>query len=67
MHTNAQDPFAYDVEDALVEAWHGESAGGNAAAAGRIVNAIPRVCAAPPGLLTARDLPLIPGLGMIAR
>ena len=39
--------------------------GGNAAAAGRIVNAIPRVCAAAPGLLTSRDLPLLPGVGLI--
>lgn len=31
--------------------------GGNASAANRIVNAIPAVCAAPPGVLTPLDLP----------
>jgi len=35
--------------------------GGNAIAAGRIVNAIPWVCDAAPGLLTSGDLPLISG------
>jgi hypothetical protein len=37
--------------------------GGNAAAAARLVHAIPHVCAAPPGLLGATDLPLLPGRG----
>ncbi|MDE0884304.1 MAG: dihydrodipicolinate reductase [Myxococcota bacterium] len=40
--------------------------GGNAAAAGRIVNAIPQVCQAKPGLLTSRDLGPIVGRGLIA-
>jgi 4-hydroxy-tetrahydrodipicolinate reductase len=33
--------------------------------AGRIVNAIPAVCAARPGLLSPLDLPLIPGSGVM--
>jgi hypothetical protein len=40
--------------------------GGNATAAGRIVNAIPWVCEAAPGLLSSGDLPLIPGRGLSA-
>jgi hypothetical protein len=38
--------------------------GGNSAAAARLVNAIPSVCEAPPGLLSAIDLPLIAGRGL---
>ncbi len=33
--------------------------------AARIVNAIPAVCAAPPGLLSVTDLPLVPGRGLL--
>jgi 4-hydroxy-tetrahydrodipicolinate reductase len=33
--------------------------------AGRIVNAIPAVCAAPPGLLSVLDLPLVTGSGLL--
>jgi hypothetical protein len=33
--------------------------------AARLVNAIPAVCAAPPGLLSALDLPLITGAGLM--
>lgn len=33
--------------------------------AGRIVNAIPAVCAAKPGLLSVTDLPLVPGRGLL--
>jgi hypothetical protein len=33
--------------------------------AGRLVNAIPAVCAAPPGLLSVLDLPLITGRGLM--
>jgi len=39
--------------------------GGNSAAAARLVNAIPSVCDAPPGLLSATDLPLISGRGLV--
>ena len=35
--------------------------GGLVATAMRIVNAIPAVCAAPPGLLSPLDLPLVTG------
>ena len=38
--------------------------GGVLLAATRIVNAIPAVCAARPGLLSALDLPLVTGLGL---
>jgi hypothetical protein len=37
-----------------------------AGAAGRIVNAIPAVIAAPPGIVTTRDLPLVTGQGLYA-
>jgi 2,4-diaminopentanoate dehydrogenase len=40
-------------------------AGGGLATATRIVNAIPAVCAAPPGLISALDLPLITGRGLM--
>jgi hypothetical protein len=40
--------------------------GGVILTATRIVNAIPAVCAAPPGLLSALDLPLITGRGLRA-
>jgi hypothetical protein len=36
------------------------------AAAGRIVNSIPAVIAAPPGIRTTLDLPLITGKGVYA-
>jgi len=39
--------------------------GGCLATGMRALNAIPAVCAAPPGLLSALDLPLVPGLGTI--
>ncbi|RFU37466.1 diacylglycerol kinase [Actinomadura logoneensis] len=37
------------------------------ATAMRLVNAVPAVVASPPGLLTALDLPLIPGRGLVSR
>jgi len=44
---------------------HGDHAvGGVVLTATRIVNAIPAVCAAPPGLLSALDLPLVTGRGL---
>lgn len=42
------------AEDPVEE---GPAAGGNATAANRLVNAIPAVCSAQPGILTAIDLP----------
>jgi 4-hydroxy-tetrahydrodipicolinate reductase len=33
--------------------------------AARIVNAIPAVCSARPGLLSVTDLPLVPGRGLL--
>jgi 4-hydroxy-tetrahydrodipicolinate reductase len=47
---------------------HGDHAvGGVVLTATRIVNAIPAVCAAAPGLLSVLDLPLITGRGLMAR
>jgi hypothetical protein len=40
--------------------------GGVVLTATRLVNAIPAVCAAPPGLLSALDLPLVTGRGLYA-
>ena len=46
---------------------HGDHAiGGLVLTATRIVNAIPAVCAAPPGPLSALDLPLVTGRGLLA-
>jgi 4-hydroxy-tetrahydrodipicolinate reductase len=46
---------------------HGDHAvGGVLLAATRVVNAIPAVCAAPPGLLSALDVPLVTGRGLYA-
>lgn len=51
----------YEFEDE-----HGDHAvGGVLLTATRIVNAIPAVCAARPGLLSALDLPLITGRGLL--
>jgi 4-hydroxy-tetrahydrodipicolinate reductase len=41
--------------------------GGLVLTATRLVNAIPAVCAAPPGPLSALDLPLVTGRGLLAR
>jgi 4-hydroxy-tetrahydrodipicolinate reductase len=47
---------------------HGDHAvGGVLLTATRLVNAIPAVCEAPPGLLSALDLPLVTGRGLHAR
>jgi hypothetical protein len=43
------------------------AAGGNATAAGRLVNAIPWLHAAAPGVYDALDVPLTPGVGKLAR
>jgi 4-hydroxy-tetrahydrodipicolinate reductase len=44
---------------------HGDHAvGGVLLAAARVVNAIPAVCAAPPGLLSALEVPLVTGRGL---
>jgi 4-hydroxy-tetrahydrodipicolinate reductase len=44
---------------------HGDHAvGGVILTATRLVNAIPAVCAAPTGLLSSLDLPLITGRGL---
>jgi 4-hydroxy-tetrahydrodipicolinate reductase len=47
---------------------HGDHAvGGLILTATRLVNAIPAVCAAPAGALSALDLPLVTGRGLLAR
>jgi len=43
-----------------------ENSGGLIVTAMRLVNAIPAVCAAPPGLLSVLDLPAITGRGLLA-
>ena len=43
------------------------AAGGNATAVGRLVNAIPWLRAAEPGLYDALDVPLLPGTGKLGR
>lgn len=43
------------------------AAGGNATAAGRLINAVPWLRAAAPGIYDALDVPLTPGLGKIGR
>ena len=43
----------------------GAAAGGNASAANWVVNAIPGVCAAAPGVVTVLDLPRITGAGQV--
>ncbi len=53
--------------DLHIEAGDGDhNTGGLKATAMRLVNAIPAVVAAKPGLLTALDLPLITGKGLVA-
>jgi len=44
---------------------HDHDLGARIAGASRMVNAIPAVCAAPPGRLSALDLPLITGAGLV--
>lgn len=43
----------------------GAAGGGNASAANWVVNALPGVCAAPPGIVTAFDLPRISGAAQL--
>ena len=44
---------------------HDHDLGARMAGASRMVNAIPAVCAAPSGLLSALDLPLVTGAGLV--
>ncbi|MBO0865059.1 MAG: dihydrodipicolinate reductase [Mycobacterium sp.] len=44
---------------------HDHDLGARMAGASRMVNAVPAVCEAPPGLLSALDLPLITGTGLV--
>ena len=53
-------------ETVLSDADTGDGNGGGCLATGmRVFNAIPAVCAAAPGILSALDLPVIPGRGVI--
>jgi hypothetical protein len=45
----------------------GPAGGGNGSAANRVVNAIPAVCAAGSGIVSALDLPLITGAAQMRR
>jgi 2,4-diaminopentanoate dehydrogenase len=51
--------------DVQMTARPGQGDPGVIGTAGRIVNAIPAVCAAPPGLLSVLDLPLVTGRGLM--
>jgi 2,4-diaminopentanoate dehydrogenase len=51
--------------DVQMTARPGEGDPGVIGTAGRIVNAIPYVCSAPPGLLSALDVPLVTGRGLM--
>ena len=51
--------------DVQMTARPGEGDPGVIGTAGRIVNAIPFVCAAAPGLLSALDVPLVTGRGLM--
>jgi 4-hydroxy-tetrahydrodipicolinate reductase len=44
-----------------------ENSGGLITTAMRLLNAIPAVCAAAPGLVSALDLPMVPGRHLLAR
>ncbi|MGA8253388.1 MAG: dihydrodipicolinate reductase [Mycobacterium sp.] len=44
---------------------HDHDLGARIAGSSRMVNAIPALCAAPPGLLSALDLPLVTGAGLV--
>ncbi len=55
----------YTLDLQLVGSDGDHNTAGLKATAMRLVNAIPAVVAAPPGLLTALDLPLIPGRGLL--
>lgn len=54
------------VEYEFWDARGDHAVGGVVLTATRIVNAIPAVCDAPPGLLSALDLPLVTGRGLLA-
>ena len=56
---------SWTCELGMVGANGDHNAGGLLATAMRLLNAIPAVCAAPPGLLTPSDLPLITGRGLL--
>ena len=51
--------------DVQMTARPGQGDPGVIGTAGRIVNAIPAVCAAPPGLSSVLDLPLVTGRGLM--
>jgi 2,4-diaminopentanoate dehydrogenase len=51
--------------DVQMTARPGQGDPGVIGTAGRLVNAIPAVCAAPPGLLSVLDLPLVTGKGVM--
>lgn len=52
--------------DLVIEGEDGDhNTGGILATATRVLNAIPAVCASPPGLLSALDLPLLTGRGLM--
>ena len=57
--------YAVDIVPTSLKGDHNHAA--IAGAAGRIVNSIPDVIAAPPGIRTTLDLPLVTGKGLFER
>lgn len=57
----------YTLDLSLVGSDGDHNTAGLKATAMRLVNAVPAVVAAEPGLLTAMDLPLVPGRGLVSR
>ncbi len=57
----------YTVDLQLLGSDGDHNTAGLKATAMRLVNAVPAVVAAPPGLLTALDLPLVTGRGLVSR
>ena len=56
----------YTVELEMMGEDGDHNTGGLVATGMRILNAIPAVCAAPPGVLSTLDLPLVTGRGLLA-
>lgn len=65
VHITGEPTYTLDLQLRAADGDHNTA--GLKATAMRLVNAIPAVIAAPPGLLTALDLPLITGRGLIHR
>ncbi|MGZ4678419.1 MAG: NAD(P)H-dependent amine dehydrogenase family protein [Acidimicrobiia bacterium] len=56
---------SYTCDVQMMGADGDHNTGGLVGTAARLVNTIPAVCVAPPGLLSVLDLPLVPGRGLL--